>query len=103
MKQYLNVRCSSESVPNLEVNVDTVYVRTNIQRVEEELFSGWQYDEIQYDIREYQGFIGSDINAIAEVVSTTLEDTTNVGEALATALVEIEMLKAEIQTLKGGA
>lgn len=58
MKQYLNVRGSQESVPNLEVNTDTVYIRTNITRIEVEDFVGWEYDEVQYSIREYQEMVG---------------------------------------------
>lgn len=42
-----------KNVPSIEVNVDTVYVRNNIKRIEEEDFIGWEYDEIQYEIREY--------------------------------------------------
>lgn len=58
MKQYLKVRGSQESVPNLEVNTDTVYIRTNITRIEVDGFVGWEYDENQYDIREYQELVG---------------------------------------------
>lgn len=53
MKQFLNVQGSQEIVNEIEFNVDTVYVRSNIQRIETEDFAGWQYDEKQYGIREY--------------------------------------------------
>lgn len=54
MKQFFNVQGSQLNQPQeVEVNVDTVYVRSNIQRIETEYFIGWQYDEIQYGIREY--------------------------------------------------
>lgn len=42
-----------KEVPEIEVNVDTVYVRTNIQRIEEEDFVGWKYDEVQYKKDEF--------------------------------------------------
>lgn len=42
-----------KEVPEIEVNVDTVYVRTNIQRIEEEDFVGWEYDEVQYRKDEF--------------------------------------------------
>lgn len=42
-----------EVVPNIEVNVDTVYVRSNIVAVNESDFTGWEYDEIQYGKNEY--------------------------------------------------
>lgn len=42
-----------KSVPSIEVNVDTVYIRSEIKRVEEAEFSGWEYNEIQYPLQEY--------------------------------------------------
>lgn len=53
MKHFIKVRGSQETVPTLEVNIDTVYIRSNISRIETEEFTGWEYDEIQYGIREY--------------------------------------------------
>ena len=47
------VRGTMKEVPEIEVNVDTVYVRTNIQRIEEEDFVGWEYDEVQYRKDEF--------------------------------------------------
>ena len=44
----MRVRGTMKEVPEIEVNVDTVYIRTNIERVEEEDFTGWEYDEEQY-------------------------------------------------------
>ncbi len=53
MKIFENVRGTMKSVPSIEVNVDTVYVRSNIKRIEEPDFSGWEYNEIQYPLQEY--------------------------------------------------
>ena len=53
MKTFQNVRGTQSNVPEIEVNVDTVYVRSNIERIETEDFTGWQYDETQYTVREY--------------------------------------------------
>ena len=50
MKQFLKVQGTQEKVANLEVNIDTVYVRSNIKRIETDDFKGWQYDEIQYSL-----------------------------------------------------
>jgi hypothetical protein len=47
------VRGTMKEVPEIEVNVDTVYVRANIERVEEEDFVGWEYDEVQYRKDEF--------------------------------------------------
>jgi hypothetical protein len=53
MKIFNKIRGTMDKVPNIEVNVDTVYVRSNIQRIDTNDFKGWQYDEIQYSTREY--------------------------------------------------
>lgn len=49
----MRVRGTMKEVPEIEVNVDTVYVRANIERVEEEDFVGWEYDEVQYRKDEF--------------------------------------------------
>ena len=53
MKVYQNVRGSQKQVPQVEVNKDTVYIRSNIEHIEEEDFTGWEYDEVQYPLQEY--------------------------------------------------
>ncbi len=53
MIETKNVRGTQKSVPALEVNIDTVYLRENITAIDEEDFKGWQYDEKQYSIQEY--------------------------------------------------
>lgn len=47
------VRGTMNTVPEVEINFNTVYVRTNIVRIEEDEFSGWQYDETEYTQSEY--------------------------------------------------
>lgn len=47
------IRGTMNIVPEVEINFNTVYVRTNIVRVEEDEFSGWQYDETEYTQSEY--------------------------------------------------
>lgn len=49
----MKTRGTQETVPDVEVNVDTVYIRTNITKIEEEDFNGWEYDEVQYDKNEF--------------------------------------------------
>ena len=49
----MRVRGTMKEVPEIEVNVDTVYIRTNIARIEEEDFVGWEYDEEQYSKDEF--------------------------------------------------
>jgi hypothetical protein len=53
MKVFNKTRGTMETVPNIEVNVDTVYIRTNIVKIEEPEFIGWEYDEVQYDQSKY--------------------------------------------------
>lgn len=58
----MRVRGSQVTVPKIEVNVDTVYIRTNIERIEEEDFAGWEYDEIQYPKNEYLELMANQSN-----------------------------------------
>lgn len=53
MKIYNKVRGTMQEVRPIDCNIDTVYVRTNITKIEEENFTGWEYDEIQYDLKEF--------------------------------------------------
>lgn len=71
MKHFMKVRGSQETVPTLEVNIDTVYVRSNIVRIETEEFTGWEYDEIQYGIREYIEVVGAENYKLKERQETT--------------------------------
>ena len=74
MKIFQNVRSTAENVPSIEVNVDTVYVRSSIVRVEEMDFSGWQYDEIQYKKDNYIELISNKNDYLEEeVVSVWFE------------------------------
>lgn len=58
MKVFEKVRGTMEKVPQLEVNMDTVYYRNNITPIQEEDFTGWEYDEIQYNKDEFISKIG---------------------------------------------
>lgn len=60
MKKFIKVRGSQDSIPPLEINVDTVYVRYNVSRIESEEFTGWEYDEVQYGLREYIEVVGTE-------------------------------------------
>lgn len=103
MKQYLKVNGTQENISNLEVNVDTVYIRSNINRIETEDFTGWEYDEIQYALNEYQQLIGDkttnltdDINEVANIVVLSLDDLIIIADLLNYALDEIKLLKGEM-------
>ena len=63
MQQFYKVRGTMATVIPLEINVDTVYVRSNVIRVENEQFIGWEYDEIQYGVKEYIALISEKSDA----------------------------------------
>lgn len=97
------------TVSSLEVNVDTVYIRTNIKRIESDDFTGWQYDEIQCSLREYQESVGKktntlgiDVNVVGEMLSISLEDSLITAETLSDLMLGFETLKQEVLALKGG-
>ena len=91
MKYFQNVRGTQEQVPSIEVSKDTVYVRTNIERIEEDKFKGWEYDETQYGLQEY-------------IENLTLSsDTESIALLLAMLMSEIDYLKDRIEALEGGA
>lgn len=91
----------------LEVNVDTVYVRNNIERVEKEDFEGWQYEETQYNLKEFQEVVGKDtdnlkgdVEVVADIVTVTMEDTLAIAELIAEVLDMNSALEARIEELE---
>lgn len=84
MKIYQNVRGTQKQVPSVEVNKDTVYIRSDIERIEEMEFSGWEYNEIQYPLQEY-------IEKLANE-----EDTGMLALMVAMLMSEVDMLKMMI-------
>lgn len=77
-------------VPTVEVNKDTVYIRSDIERIEEMEFSGWEYNEIQYPLQEY-------IETLANE-----EDTGMLALIVSMLMSEVDMLKSEIESIKEG-
>ena len=85
----MKVRGTQESIPYIEIGKTNVYIRTNVEYIEEEEFSGWEYDEEIISIPEYISTL-SDKNSI---------DTTAL---LITRLMqEIDELKTKIEALEG--
>jgi hypothetical protein len=76
MKIFNKVRGSAEVIPNVEVNKDTVYIRSNILAVNEDNFKGWEYDEVQYEIKEYIGSLAvtQDTQAMAMIISDLMAE-----------------------------
>ena len=123
MKKYTGVIGTMKTVPTLEVNVTTVYIRSNIKEIDYRGRKAWQYDEIQYDLREYQEDLGvktetlaEDSNAVAELMAlsledsvvsaellaTILEDTASVSEMMAMLIEQNALLTQKIELLEGG-
>ena len=71
MKMYNDVRSTAERIPSIEVNVDTVYIRTNIVKIDEEDFEGWQYDEVQYQKDRYIEMISEENNDLKQRIEAT--------------------------------
>ena len=85
----MRIRGTQNSIPFIEVGKTNVYLRTNVVRIEEEEFSGWEYDEQVIPIQEY-------INTLADRDST---DT--IAMILSTFMQEIDELKSRITVLEG--
>lgn len=84
----MRVRGTQEQIKPVDVNVDTVYVRTNIEHIETEDFTGWEYDEIQLDKDEF----------ISQM--TNVQDTQTMALLISLLMSEVDMLKTEIQALR---
>ncbi|MCM3488767.1 hypothetical protein M3689_05530 [Alkalihalophilus marmarensis] len=85
----MKVRGTQKNVNPVEVNVDTVYVRTNIKRIDEEDFNGWEYDEETYSTKEY----------IEKL--TNSDDTQSMAFLISMLMSEVDFLRMRIETLEG--
>ena len=83
------IRGTQKKVNQVEVNVDTVYVRSNIVRIDEEDFDGWEYEEEVYSKNNY----------IEQL--TKNEDSDGIAFLLSLMMSEIDILRSEIEILKG--
>lgn len=84
----MRVRGTMKEVPEIEVNIDTVYIRTNIERVEEEDFIGWEYNEEQYSKDEF-----------IELISNKNKELIQENELNKQAIAELTLL---LSTMLGG-
>ena len=71
MKTYNGVRGTMANIPYILVDFDTVYVRSNIVRIDTEDFNGFEYDEVQYGLKEYIESLSpnQDVQSIAMLIS----------------------------------
>ena len=85
----MKIRGTQESIPFIEIGKTNVYIRTNVEYIEEEEFSGWEYDEEIISIPEYISTL-SDKNSV------------DITALLITGLLqEIDELKTKVEALEG--
>jgi len=85
----MRVRGTQESIPFIEIGKTNVYIRTNVEYIEEEEFSGWEYDEEIISIPEYISTL-SDKNSV------------DITALIITGLMqEIDELKTKVEALEG--
>ena len=67
------VRGTMETVPEWDESSceNIVYHRTNVTRIEEEEFSGWEYDEEQYTFPEYVAHLKQTIAVLDDTIVQT--------------------------------
>jgi len=85
----MRIRGTQNSIPFIEVGKTNVYIRTNVEYIEEEEFSGWEYDEEIISIPEYISTL-SDKNSV------------DITALIITGLMqEIDELKTKVEALEG--
>ena len=62
----MKVRGTMDTVKAIDVNLDTVYIRSNVVQIDTEDFKGWEYDEIQYTTQEYLELISTENEMLKE-------------------------------------
>ena len=85
----MRIRGTQNSIPFIEVGKTNVYIRTNVEYIEEEEFSGWEYDEEIISIPEYISTL-SDKNSVditALIITGVMQ--------------EIDELKTKVEALEG--
>lgn len=89
------VRGTQNEVIPVEVNVDTVYVRQNIRRIEEDRFIGWEYEEEQIDKNEYIARISKENTLNTSKIQTLTEENLSLMEASMDLYIENQRLHEE--------
>lgn len=72
MIEFKDVRGSQEFISEIEFNVDTIYIKTNIKKVKEidehtqEIREFWEYDEKQYTFNEYVALLSAKVDNLTK-------------------------------------
>ena len=85
----MRIRGTQESIPYIEIGKTNVYIRTNVEYIEEEEFSGWEYDEEIISIPEYISTLSdkNSVDIIALLITGLMQ--------------EIDELKTKVESLEG--
>lgn len=85
----MRVKGTQETIPFIEISKTDVYIRTNVERIENEEFTGWEYDETVITIPEYMETLADrdSTDIISMIVSMLMQ--------------EIDELKTRIEALEG--
>ena len=85
----MRIRGTQESIPFIEIGKTNVYIRTNVEYIEEEEFSGWEYDEEIISIPEYISTLSdkNSVDVIALIITGLMQ--------------EIDELKSKVEALEG--
>ena len=85
----MKIRGTQESIPFIEIGKTNVYIRTNVEYIEEEEFSGWEYDEEIISIPEYISTFSdkNSVDVIALIITGLMQ--------------EIDELKTKVEALEG--
>jgi len=85
----VKIRGTQESIPFIEIGKTNVYIRTNVEYIEEEEFSGWEYDEEIISIPEYISTLSdkNSVDVIALIITGLMQ--------------EIDELKTKVEALEG--
>ncbi len=85
----MKIRGTQESIPFIEIGKTNVYIRTNVEYIEEEEFSGWEYDEEIISIPEYISTLSdkNSVDVIALIITGLMQ--------------EIDELKTKVEALEG--
>jgi len=85
----MRIRGTQESIPFIEIGKTNVYIRTNVEYIEEEEFSGWEYDEEIISIPEYISTLSdkNSVDIIALLITGLMQ--------------EIDELKTKVEALEG--
>jgi len=107
VKLFNKVKGTMGTVPNVEVNRDTVYIRSNIIAVDTEDFKGWEYDEIQYKKDEYTELLQEQINGGKETnnflgMQLVEKDTQVFGLQKDNGALGEQLVQVEIRLMMGG-